>query len=56
MSGKLPLLSGKEIVSFLKKQGFANIRHRGHVYMKHPDGKATPCMQIGILETKGIIE
>ena len=39
---KFPSLSGKEIVSILKKAGFTADRQRGsHVFMKHSDGRAT---------------
>ena len=39
---KLPSLTGKEIVSLLKKAGFAKERQRGsHVFLRHKDGRAT---------------
>jgi predicted RNA binding protein YcfA (HicA-like mRNA interferase family) len=39
---KLPSLTGKEIVSLLKKAGFIVERQRGsHVFLKHEDGRAT---------------
>lgn len=39
---KLPSLTGKEIVSLLKKAGFIIERQRGsHVFMKHSDGRTT---------------
>ena len=39
---KLPSLSGKEVVSLLKKVGFVAERQRGsHVFLKHRDGRAT---------------
>ncbi len=39
---KLPSLTGKEIVSLLKKAGFTVERQRGsHVFLKHEDGRAT---------------
>jgi predicted RNA binding protein YcfA (HicA-like mRNA interferase family) len=39
---KLPSLSGKEVVSLLKKVGFIVERQRGsHVFLKHDDGRAT---------------
>lgn len=39
---KLPALTGKAIVSLLKKQGFVVDRQRGsHVFLKHSDGRAT---------------
>jgi predicted RNA binding protein YcfA (HicA-like mRNA interferase family) len=39
---KLPSLTGKEVVSLLKKVGFFVERQRGsHVFLKHDDGRAT---------------
>ena len=39
---KLPSLTGKEVVSLLKKVGFIVERQRGsHVFLKHGDGRAT---------------
>lgn len=39
---KLPALTGKEIVSRLKKAGFVIERQRGsHIFLKHADGRAT---------------
>jgi predicted RNA binding protein YcfA (HicA-like mRNA interferase family) len=39
---KLPALTGKEIVSLLKKAGFAIERQRGsHIFLRHLDGRAT---------------
>jgi len=39
---KLPSLTGKEIVSLLKKASFAMERQRGsHVFLRHKDGRAT---------------
>jgi predicted RNA binding protein YcfA (HicA-like mRNA interferase family) len=39
---KLPSLTGKEIVSLLKKVGFIVERQRGsHVFLKHDDGRVT---------------
>ncbi len=39
---KLPSLTGREIISILKKAGFVVERQRGsHVFMKHSDGRAT---------------
>ncbi len=39
---KLPSLTGKEIVSLLKRVGFIVERQRGsHVFLKHEDGRAT---------------
>ena len=38
----LPALTGTDLISILKKIGFAVDRQRGsHVFMKHPDGRAT---------------
>jgi len=37
---RLPLLSGREILSVLKRMGFREIHRKGsHVKMKHPDGR-----------------
>jgi predicted RNA binding protein YcfA (HicA-like mRNA interferase family) len=39
---KFPSLTGKEIVSILKKSGFVVERQRGsHVFLKHTDGRVT---------------
>ncbi len=39
---KLPSLTGKEIISLLKKAGFIVERQRGsHVFLKHQDGRST---------------
>jgi len=39
---KLLSLTGKEVVSLLKKVGFIVERQRGsHVFLKHDDGRAT---------------
>ena len=39
---KLASLTGKEVVSLLKKAGFIVERQRGsHVFLKHDDGRAT---------------
>jgi len=39
---KLPSLTGKEVVSLLKKVGFIVGRQRGsHVFLKHDDGRTT---------------
>lgn len=39
---KFPSLSGKEVVTILKKAGFTIERQRGsHVFMKHFDGRVT---------------
>lgn len=37
---KIPLLSGREVLSTLKRMGFLEIHRRGsHLKMKHPDGR-----------------
>jgi predicted RNA binding protein YcfA (HicA-like mRNA interferase family) len=37
---KLPLLSGKQVVSALTRLGFAEVHRKGsHVKMKHSDGR-----------------
>jgi len=39
---KLPSVTGKEVVSLLKKLGFSVERQKGsHVFLKHDDGRAT---------------
>ncbi len=39
---KIPALTGKEIVTLLKKAGFVIERQRGsHVFLKHPDERTT---------------
>jgi len=39
---KIPSLTGKELISVLKKIGFTVERQRGsHVFLRHPDGRAT---------------
>jgi len=39
---KLSSLTGKDVVSILKKVGFEIKRQRGsHVFLQHPDGRAT---------------
>ena len=39
---KLPSLTGKKVVSLLKKVGFIVERQRSsHVFLKHDDGRAT---------------
>ena len=42
MSDKLPIISGKELVALLEKEGFELTRIKGsHHRMKHPDGRIT---------------
>ena len=37
---KLPLLSGQEVLTALKRMGFKEVHRKGsHVKMKHPDGR-----------------
>ena len=37
---KIPLLSGRQVLSALKRLGFEEIHRKGsHVKMKHPDGR-----------------
>lgn len=39
---RLPSLTGDRIVKALGKAGFQVLRQRGsHIYLKHPDGRAT---------------
>lgn len=39
---RLPRVKGREIVRALEKVGFVTQRTRGsHVFIKHPDGRAT---------------
>ena len=39
---KLPLVSSKELIQFLMKEGFVKIRQKGsHVFFKHKDGRTT---------------
>ena len=39
---KLPLLTGKELISFLKTLGFIGKRQKGsHVFLSHKDGRST---------------
>jgi predicted RNA binding protein YcfA (HicA-like mRNA interferase family) len=38
----LPVISGKELVNILEKDGFEIVRIKGaHFRMKHPDGRVT---------------
>jgi predicted RNA binding protein YcfA (HicA-like mRNA interferase family) len=42
MSGKLPVISGKEFIKFLESLGFVITRVSGsHHRLKHPDGRVT---------------
>jgi len=44
---KLPSLTGKEIISALKKTGFVVERQRGsHIFLKHLDGRATVVLKV----------
>jgi len=37
---KLPLLSGRQVVSALERLGFVEVHRKGsHVKMRHPDGR-----------------
>lgn len=37
-----PSLTGKQLIALLKKKGFLSIRQKGsHIFMQHPDGRAT---------------
>ena len=39
---RLPSLTGEQVIKALGKAGFQVLRQRGsHVYLKHPDGRAT---------------
>ncbi|MBI3669519.1 MAG: type II toxin-antitoxin system HicA family toxin [Acidobacteria bacterium] len=39
---RLPRLKAKELLRALRRTGFQLVRTRGsHVYVKHPDGRAT---------------
>lgn len=39
---KLPSLTGKDIISALRKAGFEVVRIKGsHHFLRHPDGRAT---------------
>lgn len=39
---RYPSLTGKQLISLLKKKGFIAIRQQGsHVFLQHPDGRAT---------------
>ena len=42
MSGKLPALSGTDVIRALQRGGFGVIRVRGsHHFLRHPDGRTT---------------
>jgi predicted RNA binding protein YcfA (HicA-like mRNA interferase family) len=42
MSGKLPALTGAEVVGALQRGGFAAVRIRGaHHFLRHDDGRRT---------------
>jgi predicted RNA binding protein YcfA (HicA-like mRNA interferase family) len=39
---RLPSVTGKQVIKALGKAGFEIFRQKGsHVYLKHPDGRAT---------------
>jgi predicted RNA binding protein YcfA (HicA-like mRNA interferase family) len=39
---RLPSLSGEKVIKAFVKAGFQVLRQKGsHVYLKHPDGRAT---------------
>jgi predicted RNA binding protein YcfA (HicA-like mRNA interferase family) len=39
---RLPSLTGKHVIAALKKEGFIAERQKGsHVFLRHPDGRAT---------------
>jgi predicted RNA binding protein YcfA (HicA-like mRNA interferase family) len=42
MSGKLPALTGAEVIRALERAGFAVVRVRSnHHFLRHPDGRRT---------------
>lgn len=42
MSGKLPALTGADVVRALARSGFGVVRVRGsHYVLRHPDGRTT---------------
>ncbi|MBY0527202.1 MAG: type II toxin-antitoxin system HicA family toxin [Gemmataceae bacterium] len=42
MSGKLPALTGEEVIRALERAGFAVVRVRSsHRFLRHPDGRTT---------------
>jgi predicted RNA binding protein YcfA (HicA-like mRNA interferase family) len=39
---RLPSLKGEDVIKALSKAGFQVLRQKGsHIYLKHPDGRAT---------------
>jgi predicted RNA binding protein YcfA (HicA-like mRNA interferase family) len=39
---RLPSLTGEQVIKALGKAGFQVLRQKGsHIYLKHPDGRAT---------------
>ena len=39
---RLPSLNGEQVIKALGKAGFQVLRQKGsHIYLKHPDGRAT---------------
>ncbi len=42
MSGRLPALTGEEVIRALERAGFAVVRVRGsHHFLRHADGRTT---------------
>jgi predicted RNA binding protein YcfA (HicA-like mRNA interferase family) len=42
MSGRFPVLSGKDLIAILQRRGFIFSRQSGsHAIMRHPDGRGT---------------
>jgi predicted RNA binding protein YcfA (HicA-like mRNA interferase family) len=42
MSGKLPALTGRQVIAALEKAGFVTVRTRSsHHFLRHPDGRTT---------------
>ncbi len=42
MSNRLPQLKAREVIKFLKKMGFCEVRRKGsHRFFKHSDGRFT---------------
>jgi predicted RNA binding protein YcfA (HicA-like mRNA interferase family) len=49
---RLPRLKGKELIRILEREGFQAVRTKGsHIFLKHPDGRATVPVHAG--ETLG---